>query len=489
MYLGEIKVIPTNQFANIEMIKYYNIINLIATSGVLLEEGYMNKKVVNLIVAGTFVATALSACGNTANTTSSDATSIAAGTESTASGSEAASGSAVSGGSEEEGQSAETTGKTEFWNDKLASTDSSLVDELQQSISGLSGIDVSMVSYPDVASYRTALQQSINSSDAPGMFTWWSGSDLTDLYNAGVIEDLTDMWNEYFIPAGVPENVAGSLSFDGKYYASPYSIIYNSMLYNKATFEKYGVEEPATYDEFLDVCKTLKDNGVTPLGTSDSVWGFKYFQVWLAIYDVNLYDGVCDGSIPFNDSRVKEACEEWERLIKLGYFSEPMGEDLNKAIATGEIAMTYDFDSAVRSYAEEYGTDVGAFVIPPKDPAAKKVVFFEISPICIAKNSADKESAKEVLKSWYSQENQEVFTKVTKYHCINGVKSDYETANEMMGYAADTDNYELRLRFYENLYNSELRDYALDQFMKFEMGDVSADDMLDDIAAKAEELK
>lgn len=66
---------------------------------------------------------------------------------------------------------AETTGKTEFWNDKMANTDQSKLDQMQESIKDLSGIDVELIAYPDTASYQTAMQQSIRTEDAPGLFT------------------------------------------------------------------------------------------------------------------------------------------------------------------------------------------------------------------------------------------------------------------------------------------------------------------------------
>ena len=37
------------------------------------------------------------------------------------------------------------------------------------------------------------------------------------------------------------------------------------MYYNKAIFDKYGLEVPTTYDEYVQVCDTLKENGVTPV--------------------------------------------------------------------------------------------------------------------------------------------------------------------------------------------------------------------------------
>ena len=35
--------------------------------------------------------------------------------------------------------------------------------------------------------------------------------------------------------------------------------------YNKEIFEQYNLTPPTTMDEWLNVCKTLKDNGITPI--------------------------------------------------------------------------------------------------------------------------------------------------------------------------------------------------------------------------------
>ena len=203
---------------------------------------------------------------------------------------------------------AETTGKTEFWNDKMANTDQSKLDQMQESIKDLSGIDVELIAYPDTASYQTAMQQSIRTEDAPGLFTWWSGSQLETLVNEGLVEDMTDFWDEYVIPNGVSADVAGSLTFDGKIYGVPYSIIYNTIIYNKDIFNQYGLEEPQTFDEFLTVCQTLLDNGVTPIALKSDSWaGFIWFQAMLAAYDPALYEGVCDGSIAYTKNRFDKA--------------------------------------------------------------------------------------------------------------------------------------------------------------------------------------
>ena len=272
---------------------------------------------------------------------------------------------------------AETTGKTEFWNDKMANTDQSKLDQMQESIKDLSGIDVELIAYPDTASYQTAMQQSIRTEDAPGLFTWWSGSQLETLVKEGLVEDMTDFWDEYVIPNGVSADVADSLTFDGKIYGVPYSIIYNTIIYNKDIFNQYGLEEPQTFDEFLTVCQTLLDNGVTPIALKSDSWaGFIWFQAMLAAYDPALYEGICDGSIAYTDEKVVEVMNQWKDMLDKGYFSAPMTNvDMAKSVATGSVAMelepNYEATTIVNDYGLDSKEDLGTFVLPSVDGAKK----------------------------------------------------------------------------------------------------------------------
>lgn len=382
--------------------------------------------------------------------------------------------------------------KVEFWNDKLANTDQTDIDSLMESISGLSGIQVSCVPYPDVAAYQTALQQSIGTEDAPELFTWWSGPQLSSLAESGNLEDLTDIWNEYVVPNGVSDDVRSSLSYDGKIYAVPYSIIYNTLIYNKKIFDKYHLKTPENFDEFLSVCDVLKSNGVTPIALKNDSWaGFIWFQAMLAAFDPELYQGVCDGSIPYTDERVKKVMGIWQEMIDKGYFSDPMQiTDMDKSLANGTVAMelepNYECVALAKNYGMEPGKDMGTFVLPSMS-GGKKAIFYEIAPMCISAKSDQKEAAKEVLKSWYKKEHQTVFTNVTGFLCTTEVTSDNECSNEMVAYTKDTEHYMMLLRYYENT-DSAVRDIALDELMKFETKAAGADEVLTAIQKKADEI-
>ena len=64
-------------------------------------------------------------------------------------------------------------------------------------------------------------------------------------------------------------------------YAVPYqNVSLAGIFYNKEMFEKYGLSEPKTLADLENICKTLKDNGITPFALANgSKWtGSMYFM-------------------------------------------------------------------------------------------------------------------------------------------------------------------------------------------------------------------
>lgn len=389
-------------------------------------------------------------------------------------------------------EQAQNTGKVEFWNDKFMLKEPEEVNRIFDSIEELSGIDVEAVNYPDMAAFQTAMQQSIHGESAPGLFTWWSGPQLQTLVENDLLEDLTDLWPEYVVSNGVSADIAESFTVDGKIYAVPYSIIYNTMIYNKNIFAKLNLEVPETFDEFLDVCQVLKDNGITPIGLKQASWaGFIWFQALVASYEPQLYQDICDGTKDYTDEEVVKVMGIWKDMLDKGYFSTPMDiGDIDKSLASETIAMmlepNYEAGNLVNEYGLKAGEDIGTFVLPSMN-GHKKIVFFEVSPLCIAKASKDKESGKEVLKSWFKKEHQTILTEVTSNVNTSEVITDNACVNEMIAYSTDKENYQMMLRYYENT-DPEIRNVALDEFMKFQLGNVEVDEMLSTIQAKADEI-
>ncbi len=455
------------------------------------------KRIAALLLSAAVSVGALAGCGG-GGAQSSQAEDTGAGTEvagdnesdTQAEGSTAQEATAQEAGEEGAGETVSEGGTVEFWNDKMANMEQTYLDAIFGEVKGVSGYTIDMVPYPDTASYQTALQQTIRDEKAPGLFTWWSGPQLQTLVENGLVEDLTSVWDNYIYNEGVSQGVADAFTFDGKIYAAPWSVLYNVVFYNKTVFDQYGLKEPETFDEFLTVCDTLKSNGVTPIALKSDSWaGFIWFQALLAAKDVELYKGVCDGSIKYTDERIVEVMEIWKDMLDKDYFSLPIDwSDVRAAFSNGEVAMMLEphveFAGMRNDYGMTEGEDIDSFVVPSMD-GGKKTIFFEAAPLCVASNSAQKDDALKVLESWYKPEVQNAFHAQSGYTNTSKVNVDSPAVQKILDETADADNYQLVLRFYEST-PDKLRDFVLDELMRFQLKNSTVEEMLNAIQAEAD---
>lgn len=393
---------------------------------------------------------------------------------------------------DESEETAALSGTVEFANDKLAGTDVAFLDEFTGLIEEATGLGVEFNSYPDTASYQTYIQQTIREADAPGLMTWWSGSQYETLAEEGVLTDLTEFWDEYLIPAGLPEGARDELTCDdGKVYAAPYLLTYTSVMYNMDVFEDAGVEIPETLDEFMAACDALLEKGYTPIGLKDESWGgFLWFQQVMCMKDPQLFLDVCSGEKAYTDPEVVEALKVWEDMLNKGYFSKPMNyADCENMMANGEIAMILEDNGGIARVVDNYGMvsgeNLGRFSIPCA--TGEKVIFFEVAPLCVPAASDEKDLALEMLKNYYDPSVQEAFNKQTGFFTTSSIEVEDPVQASILEDVADTENYTLLLRYYEATPN-EIRDVALDEFMKLQLGNATVEEITATIQAKADEV-
>ncbi len=122
------------------------------------------------------------------------------------------------------------------------------------------------------------------------------------------------------------------------------------MIYNTEVYEKYNIEIPTTYDEFLQVCETLKANGVAPVVlTGKEDWTIGMWTVTMfpnVMYGVeNGWDDLNTGKVKFSEVQgFKDALDVLNELVEKGYVNDDflactydMGQQM---ISEGQAAMT-----------------------------------------------------------------------------------------------------------------------------------------------------
>jgi len=177
--------------------------------------------------------------------------------------------------------------------------------------------------------YETIGLKSLFSGGTPPDIYFQWGKHLVGQYQeAGYAADLTDElekgnWKDRFDPT-----VWLSASYRDRVYLVPTSIDLSSVIwYNKTIFEQEGLEPPATWTEFVAVCKTLKDNGIVPIcfGNKD-LWPVANWAGHLIsrVAGEQLYDNVLrlKPGTKFANEAFVTGLGMIEKMARDGYFNE-----------------------------------------------------------------------------------------------------------------------------------------------------------------------
>lgn len=164
------------------------------------------------------------------------------------------------------------------------------------------------------------------SGDMPDVF-WSDAGFFTALNQAGNIMDLTPHITEsgFIDKFSVPEALQ---HIDGKIYSlnSGADTYFTPVIfYHTDIFEEAGVEVPQTFDEFLDVAKTLKDNGIVPVATpGKDGWGPQLYMIqqMIQIGDPEAMIDLVNNNTDFNNPSVVAGIERIEQMAKEGVFAD-----------------------------------------------------------------------------------------------------------------------------------------------------------------------
>lgn len=283
----------------------------------------------------------------------------------------------------------------------------------QMSDASAAAIDISFepVPYSDTTSYQQVINSSLTTSDAPDIFTWWSGYRMEDMYKSGGLLDVSDIWTAAIEAGDLPESLAAAFTFDGKQYAVPQSSSYWAVFYNKHVFDDNGITVPATWADLMAAADKLKAADVTPFfATVDGRWpSFIWWEELLIRNDPQFYVDLCEGRAKYTDPQAVSAIETWKGMIDKEYFTSfdtPMDENFVAMFQNGEVAMipvgTW-FQQQFITAGMVPGTDFDAFIMPNVNPdLAQNVAIVETGSLCIPANPKNLDASK-ALATWWDQ--------------------------------------------------------------------------------------
>lgn len=183
-------------------------------------------------------------------------------------------------------------------------------------------LDVQLNTF-DHEAYKVAIRNFLV-AEAPDVCLWFAGNRMKFFVDQGLFMDVSDIWEK----DGLYDSMASSvkaMTIDGKQYGIPYSYYQWGVYYRTDIFERYGLSEPTTWDEFMSVNETLVANGVTPItiGTKylwTAAGWFDYLNLRVNGYDYHMK--LMAGEASYLDPELDRVFDVWGDLVRGGHFLE-----------------------------------------------------------------------------------------------------------------------------------------------------------------------
>ncbi len=154
-------------------------------------------------------------------------------------------------------------------------------------------------------------------------WAWW----IVEMAKKGYVVDISDLVKPDEYISGIVDKV----TYNGKIYGAPFTMwLKPGFWYRKSFFQAHNLQEPKTWDEFLQLLDKIKNiPGIeAPIATGDGVgWPesdiTEHFLITFGGPELQYKLINCE--VKFNDPEVKQIFKErLVPLIKNGYFSEPI---------------------------------------------------------------------------------------------------------------------------------------------------------------------
>ena len=174
-----------------------------------------------------------------------------------------------------------------------------------------------------VAEHLQSLSIAAQSDTLPEIF-WVYKATAEEMLEQDLLLDLTPILDDAGITPRLPEATVSNFTVDDVTYGVPYQGLLTGLWYNEAILAENGLSVPTTFEELLDVARTLDEAGVVTISnganqSSFSVWSF---LVWLERFGfADRASGILDGSDSYVNDDFLRMYEHIAELRDAGAFA------------------------------------------------------------------------------------------------------------------------------------------------------------------------
>lgn len=304
--------------------------------------------------------------------------------------------------------------------------------EFMEAFEEETGIKVDLQYVPPVQQYVDKFSVLVASGQMTDMF-FTAAENKEDVIKRDLAVDISDM--EVF--SKINPKASGTYGADDKIFAYSPDAWVGGVFYNKDIFEEAKLEEPKTWDEFVEICKTLRDMGIEPyVDDADNVHNISadLYMSSVISQDPETDKKINAGELKFADAYTEPFTTWYTDLVETGLYS-PISLGLNtdqtiEMFATGQTAMIHGGPWTIQTIIDKNpDMNFDIFGIPDKDgncvlPGAVNV------GMSISASSEKQDACRKFIEFMSRDENILAWQKVTNNVIIvDGI--DYSMGNVM----------------------------------------------------------
>lgn len=263
---------------------------------------------------------------------------------------------------------------------------------------------------------KDMLQSRLQAGDPPDTFQAHAGLELADYVDAGQLEDVSDLYEEYGLTEAFPSDLVDLLTLDDMIYSVPSNIHRSNVVWtNTAVLEAAGIDPtavPADVEAFIADVEKAAASGVTGLSIGTTWTQVNLLEaVLMADLGSEGYNGLWTGGTDWSGGEVTTALEHFEALIALTNTDRDGLDwtDATQMQIDGSAAYSVMGDWAVASFQQAEmtdGEDYGYFPLSGGEP----IFGFLADSFTLPVGAPNPDGAKAWLDTISSQEGQVAFS-------------------------------------------------------------------------------
>ena len=293
--------------------------------------------------------------------------------------------------------------------------------------------------------YINTLKLAMASGTGPDIFGSQAGAMQREY--AQFMEDLTpysqktwgSSWQDRFYSFGLSQLSTGSTTRSLPFYLSAAGLLW----YNKSIFDKYGLQPPKTFDQWVSVSQTLQSKGVTPFvqGAKDAWVNYDmYIALSNAVAPGKIYNAIA-GKTSWTDPDLVKAMSTWQQMFHNGIIQKgALGlteyPDANTQFSQGKAAMillgTWNDSAMTKAGQTSAQSTLGVkdnfqflpLAFPTMNGQSTKLFGGPDVVLAMNKDSKVKDAAWQVLSWLTSQDAQNIHAKAVEQPSIKGLSVD-----------------------------------------------------------------